>query len=59
MIEDWKIFKQVIKKIKYIFFDNKIQEIALKNCRLWNLISWVKNKLPEIKVLQFNSQPCI
>ena len=32
-IEDWRNFKRVIKKTKYIFFDNKIQEITLKNKR--------------------------
>jgi len=31
-----------------------------KNHRLWDLMSWVKNyKLPAIKALKFNRQPCI
>lgn len=60
MIEDWKRFKEVIKKTKQEFFDNKILKIMSKNHRLWNLMSWVKNyKLPAIKALKFNRQPCI
>ena len=38
-IEDWKNFKKVIKKTKYIFFNNKIQEITLKNKRSWDLMN--------------------
>ena len=32
-LEDWKVFKEVIKKTKHLFFNNKIQEITLKNRR--------------------------
>ena len=43
--------------MKYIFFDNKIQEIVSKNHRSQNFMSQVKKcKLPAIKVLQFNNQ---
>jgi len=60
MIEDWKIFKEVIKKTKCLFFNDEIQEIALINQRPWDLINWVKKcKLPAIEVLQYNSQLCI
>jgi len=31
MIEDWKIFKDVIKKTKHLFFNDEIQEITSKN----------------------------
>jgi len=55
IIEDWKIFKEVIKKTKYLFFDDKIQEIALNNQRPWDLINLVKNcKMPTIEALQYN-----
>ena len=52
MIEDWKIFKHVIKKTKHLFFDEKIQEITSKNQRPWDLINWAKKcKLLVIEAL--------
>ena len=40
---------------KCIFFDNKIQEIASNNHRLWNLINWVKKqKLLAIEVICYD-----
>ena len=41
-LENWKVFKETVKKFKQMFIDNKIDEIASKNCRLWNLMNWVK-----------------
>jgi len=38
-VEDWKAFKETIKKMKRLFFDDKIQEIVSKNQKLWNLIN--------------------
>jgi len=59
-LEDWKKFKKMVKKSKRAFFDDKITEIANKKCGLWEFINWVKKrKLPAIKAIQFNGQPCI
>jgi len=54
-IEDWRKFKKAIKKTKHIFFNDKIEEIVLKNKRPRNLINWVKKqKVPVIEALQYN-----
>ena len=54
-VEEWKDFKKMVKNAKQLFFNDKIQEIASKNHRLWNLMNWVKKwKLLAIKAIQFN-----
>jgi len=33
ILKDWNIFKEVVKKTKYLFLNNKIQGIISKNRR--------------------------
>ena len=41
-VKEWRDFKKTVKTSKHLFFDNKIQEIASKNHRPWDLMNWVK-----------------
>ena len=55
-----KMFKDTIKKTKWVFFNEKIQEIVFKNQKFCDFMNQVKKqKLPTIKALHFNGQPCI
>ena len=59
-LEDWKSFKNTVRKTKRIFFNDKIQEIVLRNYKLWDLINWVrKQKLLATEAIQFNNRPYI
>jgi len=51
---------RVIKNIKRLYFDDKIQEIANKRKGPWELTNWInRQKLPATEAIKHNGQPCL
>ena len=56
---DWINYRKLVRIAKRVFFNNRIQEIALTNKRLWNFMNWVKKlKLQATEAIKFNRLPC-
>jgi len=57
--EDWAEFHYTTWVAKCIFFNHRIQDIAVKKARPWDLASWVKQcQLPSYEAISFRGQPC-
>ena len=56
-LDDWKLFKKIVKTTKRVFFNTKIQEVANKSHGSWELINWVnKHKLPAVEAIKYDNQ---
>jgi len=59
-LDNWKVFKKVIKNTKKAFFNLKIREVADKSHNPWELMKWInKRKLLATEAIKHEGQPCL
>ncbi len=57
--EDWSAFRRAVREAKRDFFAERMQEVAVTNMRLWDLMEWVKQrKNPPCEAIQKDGEPC-
>ena len=59
-LANWKQFNKTVKNTKYLFFNQKIQEIANKARRLQELINWVrKRNFLTVEAIKYDDCSCL
>ena len=60
LLEDWTVYRQVVKHAKWGYFKECIHEAATTNRRPWDLTAWTwKRNLPSHEAISFRGLPCV